>query len=398
METHEFIKTEKVVNAYSDYSSCGICYLKGIVRSDSGEVLWYLVVDYKRLNPWWKDDKELLLNRQARELRLTLSEYEAFIREQGLRAVDYEYDEKNKGYRILYDGIPSYRLVDGNIVLDKHGEFRLIKIDDDTAACLDFRGKPYSFNYSGKNKECNLEIGELYISHIVNRVEGSAFALAVKAEQYLRSSEYKTECGRNSFTGADCSVYGEDKESFGGLSVVDLSDSCNGFCQLSKAVTSVRLFSESIESSGVKVLSLKECDYLSRFTIVKKRTALDGFCLVLPSVLNENPIEFTVGLACKELKLIGQANRVKLAIEGAFISEIDIYNLAHAAYLSFTNCTGIPNIIAGKHSRIERLFLHGTDTEYLDCNVEHSADIENCQKLRIAKVNFGWLNSTYIHK
>lgn len=39
MEAHEFIKSEKVVNAYSDYSSCGICYLKGIVRSDSGEVL-----------------------------------------------------------------------------------------------------------------------------------------------------------------------------------------------------------------------------------------------------------------------------------------------------------------------------------------------------------------------
>lgn len=397
METHEFIKTEKVVNAYSDYSSCGICYLKGIVRSDSGEVLWYLVVDYKRLNPWWKDDKELLLNRQARELRLTLSEYEAFIREQGLRAVDYEYDEKNKGYLILYDGIPSYRLVNGNIVLDKRGEFRLIKIDDDTAACLDFRGKPYSFKYRGKNKECNLEIDGLHLSRIINRVEGFAFSLAVKAERYLRSREYKTECGRNSFTGADCSVYGEDEESFGGLSVVDLSDSCNGFCQLSKAVTSVRISSEVIESSGVKVLSLKECDYLSRFTFVKKHVALDGFCLILPAVVNENPIEFTVGLACKEFRLIGRANRIKLVIEGAFISEIDTYNLEHADYLSFTNCTGIPNIIAGKHSRIDRLYLHGTDTEFVDCNVKNMVDIENCQKLRIVKANFGWLNSTYIN-
>ena len=122
--------------------------------------------------------------------------------------------------------------------------------------------------YRGKDKECKLEIDELYLSRIIGRVEGFAFALAVKAEQYLRSSEYKTECGRNSFTGADCSVYGDDEESFGGLSVADLSDSCNGFCQLSKAVTSVELFSEVIESSGVKVLSLKECDYLSRFTIV----------------------------------------------------------------------------------------------------------------------------------
>lgn len=398
MKAHEFIKSEKVVNDYSVYDSCGICYLKGIVRSDSGEVLWYLVADYKRLNPWWREENEFLLLRQrACEFRLTPFEYEAFIREQGLRAVDYEYDEKNKGYRILYDGIPSYRLVDGNIVLDRRGEFRLLRIGGERAVCLDFRGKPYSFNYSGKYKECNFEVGELYISRIVHRAEGSAFGLAVKAEQYLRSSEYKTECGRNSFTGADCSIYGEDKESFGGLSVVDLSDSRNGFCQLSKAVTTVRLFSEVIESSGVKVLSLKECDYLSVFTLVKKRVALDGFCLVLPAVTNENPIEFTVGLACKELRLIGRANRVKLAIEEAFISEIDIYNLAHAAYLSFTNCTGIPNIIAGKHSRIERLFLHGTDTEYLDCNVEHSADIENCQKLRIAKVNFGWLNSTYIN-
>lgn len=170
MEAHEFIRSEEVVNVYSDYSFCGICYLKGIVRSDSGEVLWYLVADYKRLNPWWRDDKELLLNRQARELRLTPFEYEAFIRERGLRAVDYEYDEKNKGYRILYDGIPSYRLVDGNIVLDKHGEFRLIKIDDDTAACLDFRGKPYSFKYIGKDKECNLEIDELHLSRIIGRV------------------------------------------------------------------------------------------------------------------------------------------------------------------------------------------------------------------------------------
>lgn len=398
METHEFIKTEKVVNAYSDYSSCGICYLKGIVRSDSGEVLWYLVADYKRLNPWWKDDNVFPLHRQkASEFRLTPFEYEAFIREQGLRAIDYEYDEKNKGYRILYDGIPSYRLVDGNIVLDRRGEFRLIKIDDDIAVCLDFRGKPYSFKYRGKDKECNLEIDELYLSRIIGRVEGFAFALAVRAEQYLRSSEYKTECGRNSFTGADCSVYGDDKESFGGLSVVDLSDSCNGFCQLSKAVTSVRLFSEAIESSGVKVLSLKECDYLSRFTIVTKRGALESFCLILPAVTNEYPTDFTIDLVCKEFRLIGRVNRVKLVIKDAFISEIDNYNIEHAEYLSFTNCTGIPHIIAGKHSRLERLFLHGTDTEYLDCNVEHSADIENCQKLRIAKVNFGWLNSTYIN-
>lgn len=221
--------------------------------------------------------------------------------------------------------------------------------------------------------------------------------MAVKAEQYLRSSEYKTECGRNSFTGADCSVYEDDEESFGGLSVVDLSDSCNGFCQLSKAVTSVRLSSEVIESSGVKVLSLKECDYLSRFTIVKKRVVLDGFCLVLPGVTNENPIEFTVWLACKELRLIGRANRIKLVVEEAFISEMDTYNLEHADYLSFTNCTGIPNIVAGKHSRIYRLYLHGTDTESVDCNVKNMVDIENCQKLRIVKVNFGWLNSTHIN-
>lgn len=398
MEAHEFIKSEEAVNAYSDYSFCGICYLKGIVRSDSGEVLWYLVADYKRLNPCWRDDNEFLLLRpSACEFRLTPIEYEAFIREQGLRAVDYEYDEKNKGYRILYDGIPSYRLVGGNIVLDKRGEFRLIKIDDDTAACLDFRGKPYSFKYRGKDKECNLEIDELHLSRIIHRVEGFAFALAVKAEQYLRSSEYKTECGRNCFTGADCSVYGEDEESFGGLSVVDLSDSCNGFCQLSKAVTTVRLSSEVIESSGVKVLSLKECDYLSVFTLVKKHVALDGFCLVLPAVTNENPIEFTVGLECKEFRLIGRANRVKLAIEEAFISEIDTYNLEHAEYLSFTNCIGIPHIIAGKHSRLERLFLHGTDTESVDCNVKNPVDIENCQKLRIVNVNFDWLDSTYIN-
>lgn len=39
MEAHEFIKSEEVVKAYSDYGFCGICYLKGIVRSDSGEVL-----------------------------------------------------------------------------------------------------------------------------------------------------------------------------------------------------------------------------------------------------------------------------------------------------------------------------------------------------------------------
>lgn len=398
MEAHEFIKTEKVVNAYSDYSSCGICYLKGIVRSDSGEVLWYLVADYKRLNPWWKDDNLFPLHRpKANEFRLTPFEYEAFIREQGLRAIDYEYDEKNKGYRVLYREFPSYRLVGGNIVLDKRGEFRLLKIDDDIAVCLDFRGKPYSFKYRGKDKECNLEIDELYLSRIIGRVEGFAFALAVKAEQYLRSSEYKTECGRNSFTGADCSVYGEDEESFGGLSVVDLSDSCNGFCQLSKAVTSVRLFSEVLESSGVKVLSLKECDYLSRFTLVKKHVALDGFCLVLPAVTNENPIEFTVGLSCKELRLIGRANRVKLVIKDAFISEIDNYNIEHAEYLSFTNCTGIPHIIAGKHSRLERLFLHGTDTESVDCNVKNLVDIENCQKLRIVKVNFDWLASTHIN-
>lgn len=396
MEAHEFVKSEEVVNAYSDYGFCGICYLKGIVRSDSGEVLWYLVADYKRLNLWWRDNKKLLLNRQASEFRLTPFEYESFIREQGLRAVDYEYDEESKGYRILYSEFPSYRLVDGNIVLDRRGEFRLIKIDDDIAVCLDFRGKPYSFKYRGKDKECNLELDELYLSRIIGRVEGFAFALAVKAEQYLRSSEYKTECGRNSFTGVDCSVYGDDEESFGGLSVVDLSDSCSGFCQLSKAVTSVELFSEVIESSGVKVLSLKECDYLSRFTIVKKHVVLDGFCLVLPAVMNENPIEFTVWLACKEFRLIGRVNRVKLAIEEAFISEIDTYNLEHAEYLSFTNCTGIPHIIAGKHNRLEQLFLHGTDTEYLDCNVKNLVDIENCQKLRIVKVNFGWLNSTYI--
>lgn len=398
MEAHEFVKSEKVVNAYSDYSSCGICYLKGIVRSDSGEVLWYLVADYKRLNPWWKDDNVFPLHRpKASEFRLTPFEYEAFIREQGLRAIDYEYDEKDKGYRVLYREFPSYRLVGGNIVLDKRGEFRLLKIDDDIAVCLDFRGKPYSFNYSGKSKECNFEIGELYISRIVNRAEGSAFALAVKAEQYLRSSEYKTECGRNSFTGADCSIYGEDKESFGGLSVVDLSNSCNGFCQLSKAVTSVRLFSEVIESSGVKVLSIKECDYLSRFTVVKKRAALDAFCLILPAAMHENPIEFTVGLKCKELRLIGRANRIKLVVEEAFISEIDTYNLEHADYLSFTNCTGIPNIIAGKHSRIDRLYLHCTDTESVDCNVKNMVAIENCQKLRIVKVNFDWLSSTYIN-
>lgn len=398
MEAHEFIKSEEVVNAYSDYGFCGICYLKGIVRSDSGEVLWYLVADYKRLNPWWKDDNVFPLHRpKASEFRLTPFEYEAFIREQGLRAIDYEYDEKNKGYRVLYREFPSYRLVDGNIVLDRRGEFRLIKIDDDIAVCLDFRGKPYQFKYRGKDKECNLEIDELYLSRIIGRVEGFAFALAVRAEQYLRSSEYKTECGRNSFTGADCSVYGDDEESFGGLSVVDLSDSRNGFCQLSKAVTTVRLFSEVIESSGVKVLSLKECDYLSVFTLVKKRVALDGFCLVLPAVTNENPIEFTVGLACKELRLIGRANRVKLAIEEAFISEIDTYNLEHAEYLSFTNCTGIPHIVAGKHNRLEQLLLHGTDTESVDCTVKNLVDIENCQKLRIVKVNFYWLDSTYIN-
>lgn len=124
MEAHEFIKSEKVVNAYSDYSSCGICCLKGIVRSDSGEVLWYLVADYKRLNLWWRDNNKLLLNREAGEFRLTPFEYEAFIREQGLRAVDYKYDEESKGYRILYSEFPSYRLVDGNIVLDRRGEFR----------------------------------------------------------------------------------------------------------------------------------------------------------------------------------------------------------------------------------------------------------------------------------
>lgn len=162
-------------------------------------------------------------------------------------------------------------------------------------------------------------------------------------------------------------------------------------------MTSVRISSEVIESSGVKVLSLKECDYLSRFTFVKKHVALDGFCLILPAVVNENPIEFTVGLACKEFRLIGRANRIKLVIEGAFISEIDTYNLEHADYLSFTNCTGIPNIIAGKHSRIDRLYLHGTDTEFVDCNVKNMVDIENCQKLRIVKANFGWLNSTYIN-
>lgn len=63
MEAHEFIKSEEVVNAYSDYGFCGICYLKGIVRSDSGEVLWYLVADYKQLNPWWKDDNVFPLHR-----------------------------------------------------------------------------------------------------------------------------------------------------------------------------------------------------------------------------------------------------------------------------------------------------------------------------------------------
>ena len=281
-------------------------------------------------------------------------------------------------------------------MLDKRGEFRLLKIVGRDGICLDFRGKPYAL-FRSSGKECYSEIDELYLSRIIGRVEGFAFALAVKAEQYLRSSEYKTECGRNSFTGADCSVYEDDEESFGGLSVVDLSDSCNGFCQLSKAVTSVSLFSEVIESSGVKVLSLKECDYLSRFTIVKKHVALDGFCLVLPAVTNENPIEFTVGLTCKEFRLIGRANRVKLAIEEAFISEIDNYNIEHAEYLSFTNCTGIPHIIAGKHSRLERLFLHGTDTESVDCNVKNLVDIENCQKLRIVKVNFDWLDSTYIN-
>ena len=160
MEAHEFIKSEEVVNDYFVYDSCGICYLKGIVRSDSGEVLWYLVADYKRLNLWWREDNEFLLLRpRACELRLTPFEYEAFIREQGLRAVDYEYDEKNKGYRILYSEFPSYRLVDGNIVLDRRGEFRLLRIGEDKVVCLDFRGKPYSFNYSGKNKECNFEIG-----------------------------------------------------------------------------------------------------------------------------------------------------------------------------------------------------------------------------------------------
>ena len=398
MEAHEFIKSEEVVNAYSDYGFCGICYLKGIVRSDSGEVLWYLVADYKRLNPWWKDDNLFPLHRpKANEFRLTPFEYEAFIREQGLRAIDYEYDEKNKGYRVLYREFPSYRLVGGNIVLDKRGEFRLLKIDDDIAVCLDFRGKPYSFKYRGKDKECNLEIDELYLSRIIGRVEGFAFALAVRAEQYLRSSEYKTECGRNSFTGADCSVYGDDEESFGGLSVVDLSDSRNGFCQLSKAVTTVRLFSEVIESSGVKVLSLKECDYLSRFTIVTKRGALESFCLILPAVTNEYPTDFTINLVCKEFRLIGRVNRVKLVIKDAFISEIDNYTLEHAEYLSFTNCTGIPHIIAGKHSRLERLFLHGTDTEFVDCNVKNLVDIEKCQKLRIVKVNFDWLDSTYIN-
>ena len=286
MKAHEFIKSEEVVNAYSDYGFCGICYLKGIVRSDSGEVLWYLVADYKRLNPWWKDDNVFPLHRpKASEFRLTPFEYEAFIREQGLRAIDYEYDEKDKGYRVLYREFPSYRLVGGNIVLDKRGEFRLLKIVGRDGICLDFRGKPYAL-FRSSGKECYSEIGELCLSRIVNRVEGSEFALAVKAEQYLRSSEYKTECGRNSFTGADCSVYEDDEESFGGLSVVDLSDSCNGFCQLSKAVTSVSLFSEVIESSGVKVLSLKECDYLSRFTLVTKRGALESFCLILPAVTN----------------------------------------------------------------------------------------------------------------
>lgn len=397
MEAHEFIKSEKVVNAYSDYSFCGVCYLKGIVRSDSGEVLWYLVADYKQLNPWWKDDNLFPLHRpKANEFRLTPFEYEAFIREQGLRAIDYEYDEKNKGYRVLYREFTSYRLVGGNIVLDKRGEFRLLKIVGRDGICLDFRGKPYAlFRCSGK--ECYSEIGELCLSRIVNRVDGSAFALAVKAEQYLRSSEYKTECGRNSFTGADCSVYEDDEESFGGLSVVDLSDSCNGFCQLSKAVTSVRLFSEVIESSGVKVLSLKECDYLSRLTIVTKRGALESFCLILPAVTNEYPTDFTIDLVCKEFRLIGRVNRVKLVIKDAFISEIDNYNIEHAEYLSFTNCTGIPHIIAGKHSRLERLFLHGTDTESVDCNVKNLVDIENCQKLRIVKVNFDWLDSTYIN-
>lgn len=72
MEAHEFIKSEEVVNDYSVYDSCGICYLKGIVRSDSGEVLWYLVADYKRLNPWWREENEFLLLRQrACEFRLT---------------------------------------------------------------------------------------------------------------------------------------------------------------------------------------------------------------------------------------------------------------------------------------------------------------------------------------
>ena len=282
-------------------------------------------------------------------------------------------------------------------MLASRGEYRLLWLVDGNALCLDFRGKPYSFKYSGKDKECNLAIAELYLSRIVNRVEGSAFALAVKAEQYLRSNEYKLECGRNRITGADCSVYCVDEESFGGLSVDSLLESHTGFCQLSKAVTSVTLVSEVIASSGVRVLSLKECDYLSRFTLVKKHVVLDGFCLVLPAVLNENPIEFTVWLACKEFRLIGRANRVKLAIEEAFIREIDNYNLENAEYLSFTNCTGIPHIIAGKHSRLERLFLHGTDTESVDCNVKNLVDIENCQKLRIVKVNFGWLDSTYIN-
>ena len=395
MEAHEFISSDSVVNDYAYPEEYGVYYLKGIVRVANGEALRYIVGVFDGCF------SEIYMRRQnIRELMLDKEEYEAFIREHGLCVLDYEYN----GYRILYHGIPSYKVVDGNIVLAMAGEYRLIGMTGMEALCLDFRGKPYSFAYHGMRHSIHsLKIGSFQRTRRIPLKDGTKYMSAYLAERYLRSEEYRIEQNRDRFTGADAGVYRyRDYISLGGLALTGLFSSPSGVCNVSKAVTEVRLSDDEIFESGVKVLSLEKCEYLYDCLISadSRASGIDKFCLILPSktiMYGRGFVE--VKMFCREFRLKGKIAGIRLSVYGADIKELDRYSLSSAEDVTLTNCTGVKEIVTEPVNLLNyfnHLELHNTDTEYLSANMVGSwfrvpIILDCCKRLKTVKLELGLL-------
>lgn len=258
-----------------------------------------------------------------------------------------------------------------------------------------------------------------------------------KGEEVIEDKSFKqsVEYARGKFTGMDCGVYDERGTS---LSVIGLERSVTGVYVLPSAVTGVFLNREAIAKSGIKVLSLENCSNLRKFEMQNPtnpmvESPLWELTLVLPK---EAPClsKVAVNLICHKFRLIGECNVIDLSLYLCSELEINKSVMDNAKSLYFSSCSGIARICLPEtniadsvylvntttehlscHLRsnglgitnccklkvmsvwFERLFLHGTDTESVDCNVKNLVDIENCQKLRIVNVNFDWLNSTYIN-